>query len=88
MTEALRAAGFAVTAAMAAFALRAAHRQAGARDPSPSPPGADICPGERPRARSERITESFMATDSSVSSMPRLLSEASASAARCAILAL
>lgn len=30
MTEALRAAGFAVTAAMAAFALRAAHRQAGA----------------------------------------------------------
>lgn len=30
MTEALRAAGFAVTAAMLCFALRAAHRQAGA----------------------------------------------------------
>ncbi len=30
MNEALKTAGFAVTAAMAAFALRAAHRQAGA----------------------------------------------------------
>lgn len=30
MTDAIRTAGFAVTAAMAAFALRAAHRQAGA----------------------------------------------------------
>ena len=30
MTEALRAAGFAAAAALAAFALRAAHRQAGA----------------------------------------------------------
>ena len=30
MTEALRAAGFAITAAMLCFALRAAHRQAGA----------------------------------------------------------
>ena len=30
MTEALRAAGFAVTAAMLCFALRSAHRQAGA----------------------------------------------------------
>lgn len=49
---------------------------------------AAICSGESPRASPSRIASSFAATESSVSSMPRLDSDSSASAAAWAMRAL
>lgn len=48
---------------------------------------AAICSGERPLARSDLITPSFQAIDSSVSSTPRLEADSSSSASACALFA-